>query len=359
LFWSLAYVVIRRVLELVVLFGRGERSKELEILVLRHELSILRRQVARPRLSPVDRLLFVALSRLLPRHAWRAFIVRPETLLCWHRRLIARRWTYESAGPGRPPLAPELRELVLRLARENPSWGYKRIVGELQQLGVGVSATTVRKLLKAAGLPPAPERDRLSWRSLLRAQAATMLAADFFTVETVRAEAAVCARLPLPRYPPGRVRRLHRQPGHRLDAAAGPKRTHRTGRPWTAPALPDPRPRQEVSRAFDAVFASEGITVVRTPFQAPTANAHLERRIGTVRRECLDRILIFSRRQLAHVLRVYTRHYNEHRPHRALSLRPPDLAGVPAARRDPSQLAASVQRRELLGGLLHEYEAAA
>lgn len=112
-------------------------------------------------------------------------------------------------------------------------------------------------------------------------------------------------------------------------------------------------------RAFDAVFASEGITVVRTPFQAPTANAHLERWIGTVRRECLDRILIFSRRQLAHVLRVYTRHYNEHRPHRALSLRPPDPAGVPAARRDPSQLAASVQRRELLGGLLHEYEAAA
>ena len=162
MFWSLAYVVIRRVLELVVLFGRGERSKELEILVLRHELSILRRQVSRPRLSPVDRLLFVALSRLLPRHAWRAFIVRPETLLCWHRRLVARRWTYESAGPGRPPLAPELRGLVLRLARENPSWGYKRIVGELQQLAIVVSATTVRKLLKAAGMPPAPERDRLS-----------------------------------------------------------------------------------------------------------------------------------------------------------------------------------------------------
>jgi hypothetical protein len=123
LFWSLVYVVIRRVLELVVLFGRGERSKELEILVLRHELSILRRQVARPRLSPVDRLLFVALSRLLPRHARRAFIVRPETLLCWHRRLVARRWTYGSVGPGRPPLAPELRELVLRPRAREPVLG--------------------------------------------------------------------------------------------------------------------------------------------------------------------------------------------------------------------------------------------
>jgi putative transposase len=183
--WSLVYVVVCRLLELVVLFGRGERSKELEILVLRHELSILRRQVARPRLSPADRLLLVALSRLLPRRAWRAFLVRPETLLCWHRRLVARRWTYRSAGPGRPPLAPELRELVLRLARENPSWGYKRIVGELQQLGIAVSATAVRKLLKAAGLPPAPQRFQTSWRAFLRQHAATTLASDFFTVETV------------------------------------------------------------------------------------------------------------------------------------------------------------------------------
>src|SRR5207249_3622673 len=136
-----AYVVVRRLLELVVLFGRGERSKELEILVLRHELSILRRQVARPRLSSADRLLLVALSRLLPRHAWRAFSVRPETLLRWHRRLVACRWTYASTGAGRPRLQPELRRLVLRLACENPSWGYKRIVGELQQLGIVVSAT--------------------------------------------------------------------------------------------------------------------------------------------------------------------------------------------------------------------------
>ena len=185
MFWSLVYVVVPRLLELVVLIARGERSKELEILVLRHELSILRRQVARPRLSSADRLLLVALSRLLPRHAWRAFFVRPETLLRWHRRQVARRWTYAAARPGRPPLPAAVREFVLRLARENPSWGYKRIVGELQQLGVAVSATAVRKLLKAAALPPAPQRDRLSWRSFLRAHAATALACDFFTVETV------------------------------------------------------------------------------------------------------------------------------------------------------------------------------
>ena len=352
-------VVIRRVLELVVLFGRGERSKELEILVLRDELSILRRQVARPRLSPVDRLLFVALSRLLPRHAWRAFIVRPETLLCWHRRLVARRWTYESAGPGRPPLAPELRELVLRLARENPSWGYKRIVGELQQLGIVVSATTVRKLLKAAGLPPAPERDRLSWRSFLRAQAATMLAADFFTVETVRLK-----RLYVLVFLSLATRRVEF-----VACTANPDTAWMLQQARNVLMELDDRGRRvrflihdrdkKFPRAFDAIFAAEGISVIRTPFQAPTANAHLERWVGSVRRECLDRILIFGQRQLTHVLRVYTRHYNEHRPHRALSLRPPDPVDTPAARGDPAQLSASVQRRDWLGGLLHEYQAAA
>src|SRR5262249_9185681 len=137
---------------------------------------ILRRQVARPRLSPTDRLLLVALSRLLPRCAWGAFFVRPETLLRWHRRLVARRWAYPSAGPGRPPLDPQVRELILPLAPENPSGVYLGIVGELQRLGIAISATAVRKSLKAAGLPPAPQRSRTSWRTFLRAHATTTFA---------------------------------------------------------------------------------------------------------------------------------------------------------------------------------------
>ncbi len=179
---SLVYVVVCRLFELVVLLGRGERSKELEILVLRHELSILRRQADRPRFEPRDRLLLAALSRMLPRRSWQAFSVRPETLLRWHRRLVANHWTYPHRRPGRPPIAAEVRELVLRLARENRSWGYLRIAGELRKLGIDVSATLARNILQAAGVRPAPERDRLDWRSFLRQHAATTLACDFLTV---------------------------------------------------------------------------------------------------------------------------------------------------------------------------------
>ncbi|MDQ3381120.1 MAG: integrase, partial [Actinomycetota bacterium] len=141
---SALYVVVCRLLELIVLLGRGDRAKELEILVLRHELSILRRQVGRPRFEPHDRLLLAALSRVLARRSWNVFLMRPETLLRWHRRMVAPRWTYPHRRPGRAPIGREVRELVLRVARENPSWGYLRIVGELRKLGVAVSATSVR-----------------------------------------------------------------------------------------------------------------------------------------------------------------------------------------------------------------------
>lgn len=182
--WSFAYLTVRNLLALVVLVGRSRRSKELEILVLRHELAVLRRQSGRSRLTRADRALFAALSRLLPREAWASFSVRPETLLRWHRRLVARRWTYPSASPGRAPLDASVVRLIVRLARENPRWGYRRIVGELKGLGVAISATTVRTVLIEAGVSPAPERAGLSWRAFLRQQAATTLACDFLTVET-------------------------------------------------------------------------------------------------------------------------------------------------------------------------------
>ena len=160
--WSFVYLVVRNLFALVWLLGRPRRSKELEILVLRHELAILRRQASRPRLTRADRALLAALSRSLP---WAAFPFKPETLLRWHRQLIARRWTYSHRTPGRPPLERSLRELILRFARENPHWGYKRIVGELKGLGIPVSATSVRKVLLGAGLQPAPQRAHSSWRA--------------------------------------------------------------------------------------------------------------------------------------------------------------------------------------------------
>ena len=155
------------------------------MLVLRHELSVLQRRASRPQFAPGDRLLLAALSRVLPRRAWRAFMVRPETLVRWHRRLIARHWTHPHRRAGGAPIDIHVRELILRLARENNSWGYLRIVGELRRLGVEGSATLVRNVLHAAGVPPAPRRDRLDWRSFLRQHAAVTLACDFLTVDTV------------------------------------------------------------------------------------------------------------------------------------------------------------------------------
>ncbi len=306
--WSFLYLVVRNLFALVWLLARPRRSKELEMLVLRHELAILRRQAARPMLTRTDRALFAALSRSLPRAAWASFPVKPETLLGWHRQLVARRWTYPHKTPGRPPLEPSLRTLILRLARENPQWGYRRIVSELKGLGVSVSATSVRKVLTQADLPPAPERARSTWRAFLRQQAARVLACDFLTVETVflqriyvlffislatrRIEYVACTSNPDAPWVSQQARNLIMQLGdnrpfrlllHDRDAKFG--------------------------GAFDEVFRSEGIEVIRTPVRAPNANAYAERWVRTLRADCLDRILILGRRHLEHVLRVYRQHY--------------------------------------------------
>jgi putative transposase len=356
---SALYVVVGRLLELIVLLARRDRAKELEILVLRHELSILRRQVGRPRFEPHDRLLLAALSQMLPRPRWSAFSVRPETLLRWYRRLVARRWTYPHRRPGRPPVGREVRELALRLARENPSWGYLRIVGELRRLNVAVSASSVRNILASAGLPPAPRRDQESWRSFLRAHGESILACDFFNVDTAwlrrlyvlvfisiggrRVEYLACTSNPNSAWMLQQARNLLME----LDDQDQRVQFLIHDRDSKFPA------------AFDALLASEKIKVIRTPVRAPNANAHVERWVGSVRRECLDRLLIVSRRQLEHVLRVYVGHYNGHRPHRALDLKPPDSNVRSRVRADSPTEDLQVIRRDLLGGLIHEYEIAA
>jgi putative transposase len=177
--WSFVYLALCRLVQPVVLLCRSERSKELEILVLRHELAILRRQPRRTQRRPVDRAILAALARALPRGAWTSLSVSPTTLLRWHRQLVRRRWTYPSRRPGRPTLDRRVQALVLRLARENPRWAYRRIVGELRSLGISVSATSVRTILARHGLPPAPRRDEHSWRNFLRQHATTTLACDF------------------------------------------------------------------------------------------------------------------------------------------------------------------------------------
>ena len=168
-----------------MLRSRSEREKEIEILLLRHQLLVLERQVARPELSQADRALLAAFSRVLPRRAWGSFVVTPATLLRWHRELVARRWTYPHRRPGRPATAAEVRELVVRLARENPGWGYRRMQGELLRLGVRIAASTVWTILREAGIEPAPKRLEMTWAEFLRRQAASILECDFLTVETL------------------------------------------------------------------------------------------------------------------------------------------------------------------------------
>jgi putative transposase len=183
--WSFVYLALRRLLELMVLCWRSTDAKEVEILVLRHQLAILRRQHPRPRLQPKDRALLAALSRLLPRRRWSIFMVTPQTLLGWHRRMVRRRWTYPAQGRGRPSVPQQVQTLIVRLATENPRWGYQRIKGEPQRLGVQVSATTIRTIMGRHGLDPAPRRAATTWRAFLRQQADGIMACDYFTVDTI------------------------------------------------------------------------------------------------------------------------------------------------------------------------------
>ena len=181
---SFGYFVLCRLLHALAPSDRGDLEREAELLVLRHQLKILPRGVRRPPFRRRDRMVLAAASRILPRERWRAFVVTPRTLLRWHRELVRRKWTYRRRRPGRPPLDPETVELITRLARENPRWGYLRIRGELMKLGIRVSATSIRTVLRRRGLGPAPRRGGPSWSEFLRAQARGILAIDFFTVET-------------------------------------------------------------------------------------------------------------------------------------------------------------------------------
>jgi putative transposase len=348
----LLYLLFCQVLRWLALLARSSAAKDAELLVLRHQVAVLRRQVARPQVHWADRAVLAGLTRLLPRPAWRGLFVQPATLLRWHRDLVRRRWIYLHQC-GRPPVAAELRALVLRLARENPTWGYRRVHGELCRLGYKdrVGASTVWTMLQRAGVDPAPRRSAVSWRQFLRAQAASVLALDFFTVDTVFLQRVyvlfaieVATRrvhvLGVTPHPVGEwAAQQARNLVMNLEEDIGRFRFVLRDRDT------------KFTAAFDAVFAAEGIQMLHTPVGAPRANAYAERWVGTVRREVLDRMLIFGCRQLRSVLAEYTDHYNLHRPHRALGQAPPLGPSQPPA----IGPAATVVRRDHLGGLIHEY----
>jgi putative transposase len=351
----LLYLIFVQVLGWLWLFGRSSASKDVELLVLRHEVAVLRRANPRPRLGWADRAVLAALIRLLPRNLWAHRLVTPGTVLRWHRRLVTRKWTYPHRC-GRPPLSTKTATLIERLARENPCWGYQRIQGELLKLGHRVGASTIRRVLKTLRIPPAPQRQTDSaWRQFLGTQAATMLACDFFHVD--------CA-VTLQRLYCFFVMEVSSRYVHIVGVTAHPDGL------WTVQQIRNllmdlgDRTAQfrflvrdragQFTASFDALLTDAGIAAVKIPPRSPRANAFAERFVLTVRTEVTDRMLIFGERHLRAVLTEYARHYNQRRPHRALQLHPPQLdhplTDISTER---------IKRRSVLGGLINEYEPAA
>ncbi|HUK73369.1 MAG TPA: integrase core domain-containing protein [Streptosporangiaceae bacterium] len=351
----LLYLIFIRICGWLVLLGRSPASKNAELLVLRHEVAVLRRTRPRPRLDWADRAVLAGLIRHLPRRLLAHRLVTPGTVLRWHRRLVTRKWTYPDRT-GRPPVSAEIAALIERLATENASWGYQRLQGELLKLGHRVGASTIRRVLKALRIPPAPRRRTdTTWRQFLRAQAATMLAADFFHVDcAVTLRRLYCLF----------VMEVGSRYVHILGVTANPDGL------WTTQQIRNllmdlgdraadfrflVRDRAgQFTASFDTTLAGAGIEAVKIPPRSPRANAYAERFVLTARTEVTDRMLIFGERHLRSVLTEYARHYNGRRPHRSRELRPP-RPDHPAA--DLSQQ--RIKRRPVLGGLLNEYERAA
>ena len=351
----LLYLIFVRLCGWLALLGRSSVSKDAELLVLRHEVAVLRRTNPRPRLDWADRTVLAALIRLLPPRLRLHRLVTPGTVLRWHRRLVTRHWTYPHRT-GRPPVSDEITALIQRFATENGSWGYQRIQGELLKLGYRVSASTIRRVLKALKIPPAPLRNTdTTWRTFLRAQAATMLATDFFHVDcAVTLQRLYCLF----------VMEVGSRYVHILGITANPDGL------WTVQQIRNllmdlgdraigfrflVRDRAgQFTASFDAVLADAGIEAMKIPPRTPRANCYAERFVLTARTEVTDRMLIFGERHLRTILAQYAAHYNGRRPHRGRQLRPP-RPDHPVA--DLSRK--RIQRRPVLGGLVNEYERAA
>ena len=276
MFLALVYLLLRRVVGVIAGSSNDQMNTDVELVVLRHQLMVLKRHVGRPQLRRRDRLLMASISRVLPRTRWSSFLVSPKTLLRWHRELVRMKWTFRRRSTGgRPPISGEVRELILRIGRENPRWGCIRIRGELAKLGIRVSATKIRTLLRANGLGPAPRRDGPTWSQFLRSQATGILALDFLTVETITLRTMYFMF----------AIHLGSRRVHLLGVTRNPDsgwvtqqaRNLAVGE-WLEGIRFVIRDRDaRFSGAFDEVFATEDVRITKTPIQAPKANAFAER----------------------------------------------------------------------------------
>ncbi|MFD8386611.1 integrase core domain-containing protein [Streptomyces sp. NPDC059679] len=361
----LAYLGVSNAFAMLRLLPMTDRDKDAEILALRHQITVLERQLGEDKVgfTPNDRAYLAALLHRLPLHVLRRLrlLVRPDTVLRWHRSLVARRHatSCRPKRPGRPRTVRSIRILVLRLAKENPSWGYRRLHGELLVLGVKVGASTVWDILKKAGIDPAPERNSSTWASFLRSQADALLACDF--METVTLPGVRMYVLVVIEHGSRRIRIL--------GATTHPIAS------WVAQAAKNLvmdledlgcrarfmiRDRDgKFPVLFDAALKDAGIEVVLSGIQTPRMNSIAERWIQTCRRELLDRTLIWNQRHLLHTLREFERFYNGHRPHQGIANARP-LQPLPPPIDDPDTLARlNIRRHDRLGGILHEYRNAA
>jgi transposase InsO family protein len=339
---------------------RRRRDLVGEVIVLRQQVRMYQRAVKGvPRLARWDKVLLAAIITRYRALVNTVVIVRPETVLRWHRAIVRRIWTYDNTPkPGRPATSAATVEVIVRLARENPAWGYGKLQGEILKVGHRASQATIKRVLRRHGVPPAPQRRRApTWRAFVARHRDQLLACDFFTVDTLflqrlyvlffielgsrRLHLAGCTATPGAAW----VTQQARQLSWRLQGRDGqPLRFLIRDRDGKFPA------------SFDTIFASEGLTVVRTPPWTPNANAVVERVVRSIRTECLDHLLIVNEAHLRSVLTHYAAYYNHRRPHQGRAQAPPmPLAAVPARPADPAQ----IRRRPILGGLINDYDIAA
>ena len=348
------HVVCSFLLDLLHVLTRADHDKDLELLLLRQQLRLYERQARQPRPSRWEKVALASLAARLPDLSRVALIFTPATLLRWHREIVKRSWTFDNAPkPGRPPTSTACVELIVRLAGENPRWGYGKLQGELGKLGHQISVSTIKRILRQHGLPPAPERGHSTWRAFLAHYRDAMVACDVFTVDTLflqrlnvlcflelgsrRVHLSGCTATPDAAWVTQQARPFT---WHLQDGDPGAVRFLIHDRDGTFPG------------SFDTVCHAEGIAVIRTPVRAPNAQAYAERVIRSVRAECLDHLLILSRAHRMFVLRQFFAYYNQRRPHQGQGQAlPVPQAPVPTSPAAPGPVGC----RPVLGGISHDY----